>query len=312
MSGAVTDGTGAAAGTSGGSAPARTRPAVRARRGARGRGATRPGVVSTVVTYVVLGLLAVVLLFPLYYTVAGSFMTAGDIDSFPPALLPSPLHPQNYAGVLHSLPLARQYLNSVLVATVVMAGHLTTSVLSAYAFVFLRVPGRRLVFALFLSTMMVPWEAIIIPNYLFMADNGLTNSYWALTLPFLANGFGTFLLRQSFLSFPTELRDAATVDGAGHGYFLTRILVPLSKPALASLGIFSFLSAWNQYFWPLLVTQTPQMQTIQIGISQLQSVDANQPGRVFAGVTLALVPTLLLVAFGQRFLVRGLTAGAVK
>jgi sn-glycerol 3-phosphate transport system permease protein len=278
----------------------------------RRRGVNRPSVVGAVVTYGVLGVLAVVLLFPLYYTLVGSVMTPGDIDSYPPALVPSRLQPSNYTGVLHSLPIARQYANSIAVSTVVMLGHLLTAVLSAYAFVFLRVPGRRLLFALFLSTMMVPWEAIIIPNYLFMADHGLVNTYPALVLPFLANGFGTFLLRQSFLAFPAELRDAATVDGAGHLYFLTRILVPLSKPALASLGIFAFLSAWNQYFWPLLVTNTPQMQTIQIGISQLQSVDANAPGRVFAGVTLALVPTLLLVAFGQRFLVRGLTAGAVK
>ncbi|HEY9474185.1 MAG TPA: carbohydrate ABC transporter permease [Mycobacteriales bacterium] len=263
-------------------------------------------------TYAVLSALAVILLFPLYYTLAGSLMTPGDINSYPPSLAPSRLYPRNYSGVLHSLPISRQYLNSVIVATAVTLGHLVTAALSAYAFVFCRMPGRRLLFALFLSTMMVPWEAIIIPNYLFMADHGLVNTYWALSLPFLANGFGTFLLRQSFLVFPAELRDAATVDGAGHLYFLVRILLPLTRPALASLGIFAFLSAWNQYFWPLLVTNTPRMQTIQIGISQLQSVDANEPGRVLAGVTLALVPTLLLVAFGQRFLVRGLTTGAIR
>lgn len=278
----------------------------------RGSVVTRPSRTSAVLTYTVLGVFAVILLFPVYYTLAGSLMTPGDINRYPPSLLPSGAYPRNYSGVLHSLPIARQYLNSVVVASVVTLGHLVTASLSAYAFVFCRMPGRRVLFALFLSTMMVPWEAIIIPNYLFMADHGLVNSYFALALPFLANGFGTFLLRQSFLSFPGELRDAATVDGAGHLYFLVRILLPLTRPAMASLGIFAFLSAWNQYFWPLLVTNTPRMQTIQIGISQLQSVDANEPGRVMAGVTLALVPTLLLVAFGQRFLVRGLTAGAVR
>ena len=125
-----------------------------------------------------------------------------------------------------------------------------------------------------------------------------------------ATGFGTFLLRQSFLSFPMELRDAARVDGAGHVRFLFSILLPLSRPSLAAIGIWSALSAWNMYFWPLLITQAPENQTIQIGIAQLQSVDANDPGMVLAGVVLALLPTLALVLFGQRFIVRGLTAGS--
>jgi sn-glycerol 3-phosphate transport system permease protein len=263
-------------------------------------------------TYGVLAVLAVILLFPIYYTVAGSLMAPQEINNYPPSLAPSGVYGANYSGAVHSVPLGRQYLNSGFVSIAVMLGHLLTAVLSAYAFAFLRVPGRRTLFVLFLTTMMVPWEAIIIPNYLFMAEHHLINTYWALTLPFLANGFGTFLLRQSFLVFPGELRDAAIIDGAGHLYFMTRILLPLCKPALASLAVFAFLSAWNQFFWPLIATKTPEMRTLQIGISQLQSVDANQPGRVLAGVTLALLPTLLLVAFGQRFLVRGLTAGAVR
>jgi sn-glycerol 3-phosphate transport system permease protein len=282
------------------------------RRVSRAAGGAQPSRRAAVLTYAVLGVLAVVLLFPLYYTVAGSLMAPQEINDYPPALVPTGIYGANYSAALHSVPLGRQYLNSTVVAIAVMLGHLVTATLSAYAFAFLRMPGRRVLFVLFLATMMVPWEAIIIPNYLFMAEHHLVNSYWALALPFLANGFGTFLLRQAFLQFPAELRDAATIDGAGHGYFLTRILLPLSKPALASLAVFAFLSAWNQFFWPLIVTQTPQMQTLQIGINQLRSVDANQPGQVLAGVTLALLPTLLLVAFGQRFLVRGLTAGAIR
>jgi sn-glycerol 3-phosphate transport system permease protein len=158
--------------------------------------------------------------------------------------------------------------------------------------------------------MMIPWEAIIIPNYLAMAQLGLINTIAALALPYLAAGFGVFLVRQAFLTFPMELRDAARVDGVGNLGFLWRILVPLTRPTLAALGVWSFLSAWNMYFWPLLITQAPKNQTIQIGIAQLQSVDANDPGMVLAGVVLALLPTLALVLFGQRFIVRGLTAGS--
>jgi sn-glycerol 3-phosphate transport system permease protein len=257
-------------------------------------------------------IVAVIVLFPIYYTVAGSVMGPGDIASSPPSLFPHSITFHNYRGVFHAVPLGRQYLNSTIVAVGITIAQIVCAVLSAYAFVFLAVPFRQAFFALFLLTLMVPWESIIIPNYLFMADHGLRNNYLALMLPFLAGGFGTFLLRQSFRSFPAELRDAAVLDGAGHFRFLTRILLPLSKPAIASVGIFVFLSAWNQFFWPLLVTDSPKMQTLQIGLSSLNDAEQADPGLILAGVTLALIPTALLVAAGQRFLVRGLTAGAVR
>jgi sn-glycerol 3-phosphate transport system permease protein len=174
-------------------------------------------------------------------------------------------------------------------------------------------PMRNLIFGIFLATMMVPWEAIIIPNYLTMAQYHLINSYPALILPFLAAGFGTFLLRQFFLSFPKDLYEAALIDGSGHLRFLWSILLPLSRPALAALAIWSFLSAWNQFLWPLLVVNRDEMQTLQIGISRLQDVEAGtSPNFILAGTVLALVPTLLLIYFGQRHIVRGLTAGALR
>ncbi|MEO6501287.1 MAG: carbohydrate ABC transporter permease [Jatrophihabitantaceae bacterium] len=259
-----------------------------------------------------LGLLAVLVLFPVYYTVVGSVMGPGDIAASPPSLIPHSLTFANYRDVFHAIPLGRQYFNSTLVAVVITAAQLICAVLSAYAFVFLAVPLKRALFALFMLTLMVPWEAIIIPNYLFMAEHQLRNSYLALMLPFLAGGFGTFLLRQSFRSFPVELRDAATLDGAGHGRFLLQILLPLSRPALASVSIFVFLSAWNQFFWPLLITDSPKMQTLQIGLSSLNDAEQANPGLILAGVSMALIPTALLVVLGQRFLVRGLTAGAVR
>ncbi len=261
---------------------------------------------------IALVLLAIVVLFPVYYTVVGSVMGPGDIASAPPSLFPHSLTFGNYRGVFHAIPLGRQYLNSAIVAVLITAAQLSCAVLSAYAFVFLALPFARTFFAVFLLTLMVPWESIIIPNFLFMADHQLRNTYPALVLPFLAGGFGTFLLRQSFRTFPVELRDAATLDGASHGRFLFSILVPLSRPALASVGIFVFLSAWNQFFWPLLVTDSPKMQTLQIGLASLNDAESANPGLILAGVTLALIPTALLVAFGQRFLIRGLTAGALR
>ena len=284
--------------------------------GSAARPAPRPprrrwsaGRLGRIVALVALGLLV---LFPVYYTVVGSVMGPGDIAAAPPSLIPHTLTFDNYRGVFHAIPLARQYFNSTLVAVTITLAQVVCAVLSAYAFVFLAMPLRRAFFALFLLTLMVPWEAIIIPNFLFMAEHQLRNTYLALMLPFLAGGFGTFLLRQSFRTFPVELRDAATLDGAGHARFLLQILLPLSRPALASVAIFVFLSAWNQFFWPLLVTDSPKMQTLQIGLSSLNDAEQANPGLILAGVSMALIPTALLVAFGQRFLVRGLTAGAVR
>jgi sn-glycerol 3-phosphate transport system permease protein len=269
-----------------------------------------------IVVYVVLVLAAIPVLFPVYYAFVGSVMPAGDLSSSPPALWPSGLHLSNISQVFAAIPLGRQYLNSVLQAGIITLAQLVTSVLAAYAFVYLRMWGRNLLFALFLATLMVPAEAIIIPNYLTVAGWGLLGSapgvVSALVLPFLASAFGTFLLRQSFRQFPAELRDAARVDGCGHLRFLWRILLPLSRPTLAAVGVYVFLSAWNQFFWPLLVTNKPSQQTLQIGITQLQDAEAGNPGLVIAGVALSLLPTLLIVLFGQRYIVRGLTAGAVR
>ncbi len=255
---------------------------------------------------------SVILLFPLLYAVAGSLMTPRELAQYPPALIPA--HPDltSFGSVQRIIPLARQYFNSVLVAAIVTLAQLVTGVLSAYAFSFLRFPFKSLLFAIFLATLFVPYEAVIIPNYLFMAKAGLIDTYAALTLPFLAGGFSTFLLRQFFLSFPRDLYEAAIVDGTSHLRFLWSILVPLSRPAIASLAIFQFIATWNHYFWPLLVTRSATMQTLQIGISQLQNADAQEENVVLAGVVLALIPTLILTFAAQRHIVRGLTAGAVR
>ena len=293
-------------------APAKP-PAATSRTRALKKRQRRPLTAGRVLTYAALSVGAVVVLFPVYFGFVGSFMGPADINAYPASLWPfNGFRVENFAGALNSIPLGRQYVNSVVMAGLITVGQLVTSLLAAYALVFLKVRGRAFWFALFLCSMMVPAEAIIIPNYLTMSSAGLINTIPALTLPFLAHGFGIFLLRQAFLSFPTELWEAAKIDGAGHFRFLLSVLVPLSKPTLAALGIWSFLSAWNMYFWPLLVTQTPQMQTIQIGITQLRSADNFNAGLVLAGTVLAIIPTLLLVVFGQRFIVRGLTAGSIK
>jgi len=261
---------------------------------------------------VVLVIAAIGVLFPVYYAVVGSVMGPGDLASYPPSLFPHSLHLENLRDVFTVIPLGQQYLNSVMQAGLITLSQLATSVLAAYAFAFLPMRWRAAIFGVFLATLMVPWEAIILPNYLLISGWGLANTLPGLVLPFLVNAFGVFLLRQSFLQFPRELRDAARVDGCGHARFMWRVLLPLQKPALAAVAVYVFLSAWNQYFWPLLITSTPTSQTLQIGITQLSNAEAADPGLILAGVVLSLLPTLALVIFGQRFIVRGLIAGSSR
>lgn len=265
--------------------------------------------------YVVLGLAAIPVLFPVYYGFVGAVMGPGDLATYPPALVPSELYWRNITDAFRSVPLGRFYVNSAIQAGAITLAQIVTSILAAYAFAFLRLPAKAATFGLFLATLMVPWEAIIIPNYLAISDWGLARgnlTYVGLVLPFLASAFGTFLLRQAFLQFPTELRDAAVIDGCGHWRLLWRVIVPLSKPSIAAVGVYVFLSAWNQYFWPLILIRDTEYQTLQIGISQLNDAEAAQPGLVLAGVALSLLPTLAVVIFGQRYIVRGLTAGALR
>lgn len=268
-----------------------------------------------VTVYIVLGLAAVPVLFPIYYAFVGAVMGPGDLATYPPALVPSELYWENLTGVFRSVPLGRFYLNSAIQSGIITLAQVVTSILAAYAFAFLRLPARAATFGLFLATLMVPWEAIIIPNYMAISDWGLARgnlTYIGLVLPFLASAFGTFLLRQAFLQFPTELRDAAVIDGCGHWRLLWRVIVPLAKPSIAAVGVYVFLSAWNQYFWPLILIRDTELQTLQIGISQLNDAEAAQPGLILAGVALSLLPTLAVVIFGQRYIVRGLTAGALR
>ncbi len=259
-----------------------------------------------------LALVAAVVLFPLYYAVAGSLMDDAALVAYPPALFPSHVTFDNYARVMKAFPLARQYFNSMVVSLAIVAGVMVTSVLAAYAFVFIDFPWRRTVFAAFMVTMMIPVESLIIPKYLLVGDLGWIDRYPGLIVPFVATGFGTFLMRQFFLTFPGELREAARLDGCGHLRFVWTILAPLSKHGVGVLALYTFIGAYNQFFWPLLVTNTPDMQTLQIGLASLDSAEARAPSLIFAGVVVAIAPMLLLFFLFQRSIVRGLTAGAVK
>ena len=268
--------------------------------------------VASLPIYVLLAASAAVILFPLYLTVVDSLQPISKLLSFPPDFWPDAPRWSNYRAAMTDIPMPRYLLNSLIMAGIITVGQVLTSALAAYAFSFMRFPFRGLLFFLFLSTMMVPWEASVIPNFQTIQRLDWLDSYQGLTVPFLATAFGTFLLRQHFLTLPRELKDAADIDGYGNLRFLLFVVIPLSRAAIATLAVFSFLQAWNQYLWPLLVTNDPNMRTVQIGIATLQAEEVQRTNVVLAGTVIALVPMLVLVVVFQRFLVRGLTAGAVK
>ncbi|TVY07830.1 carbohydrate ABC transporter permease [Paenibacillus cremeus] len=266
----------------------------------------------TVLQYTLLTLLAAVILYPVLYAFLTAFMTQSEAMSYPPALVPHQLYWDNFRAVLHFVPIARFMGNSLIIALSITLGHLLLGSLSAYAFANIRFAGKPFWFALFLSTMMIPWEVTMIPNYLTVRAWGWLDTYPAMIVPFLASAFSTFLLRQFFLQLPGELFEAARMDGCGHWRTYALIVLPLARPALATVAVYSFLNAWNTYMWPLLVTNSPKMRTVQIGVSMMQSEEFTSWSAVLAGVVIILLPSLLLLVLGLKQLVRGMTAGAVK
>jgi sn-glycerol 3-phosphate transport system permease protein len=266
----------------------------------------------TIGRYVLLTALAAIVLFPIYVTIVNSLLRPDQIAARPPSLFPTDPQWGSYRDAWTDGHMGRYLLNSAIVTTAIMVGQVLLAILAAYAFAFLQFPGRNLLFIVFLTTMMIPFEVVFFTNYQTIADLGLLNTYGGLVLPFLATGFGAFLLRQAFLTVPRELRDAAALDGYGHWRFLWRVAVPLARPTVAALSVFAFLSAWGQYLWPLIATNDERSRTVQVGLAQLRDTSLNDINVTFAGVVLASIPLVILLLVFQRQLVRGLTAGAVK
>jgi sn-glycerol 3-phosphate transport system permease protein len=262
--------------------------------------------------YLLMTMLAIVVLFPIYITVVNSLLRPDQIAARPPSLFPTDPQWSAYERAWTDGHMGRYLLNSAIVTTIIMVGQVLLAILAAYAFAFLEFPGRNLIFFVFLATMMVPFEVVFFTNYQTITDLGLLNTYGGLVLPFLATGFGAFLLRQAFLTVPRDLRDAAAIDGYGHLRFMARVAVPLARPTVAALAVFSFLSAWGQYLWPLVVTEDTRSRTVQVGLRQLRDTSLDNINVTFAGVVLASIPLVILLLIFQRQLVRGLTSGAVK
>jgi sn-glycerol 3-phosphate transport system permease protein len=274
--------------------------------------ARRRSVAGTAGRYFLLVAAALVVAFPIYMTVVNALLTPHQLTSRPPYLFPTSPQWHTFATAASSGHLGTYLRNSAVVTLLITVAQLVTSVLGGYAFAFVRFPCQRLALGLCLATMMVPAEVTIFPNYRTIAIFGWVNTYQALIVPFVGSGLGIFLFRQAFRQVPAELREAARLDGYGHVRFLLRVAVPVCRPVVGAFSVFAFLSAWNQYLWPLVVTRTDSVRTVQIGLKQLQGLNLDQTNVIVAGTLLAAAPILVVLLAFQKQLVRGLTAGAVK
>ena len=253
-----------------------------------------------------------IILVPLIYTLSISLVDTDQV--YKTLLLPHSIQFNNYVNAFTnpSYNFSRYILNSFIVSTSVMLCQMVTCSMAAFAFVFLEFKGKNILFMAVLATMMVPGEATIIANYLTVAGWGWTNSLHVLIVPYMTSAMGIFLLRQNYMTFPRELKEASTIDGCSNWRFLLQIAVPLSRPALGALGAYVFLNTWNQYMWPLLTTDSDTFRTVQVGISMLYDIDAQSMGLMMAGVIIVIVPSLSIFVFMNKQLINGLMAGAVK
>jgi multiple sugar transport system permease protein len=263
-------------------------------------------IVGRTLAYAVVTMGAIVMIAPFLWMLSTSLKGGGAIFDYPPTWIPDPISFDNFRKVWTVVDFDRYLFNSMVVAIAVTFGEVLTSALAAYAFARLRFPGRDALFLMYLATLMIPGQVTIIPNFILMRYLGWINTYQGLIIPTAFTAFGTFLLRQYFLSIPRELEESARVDGASFFQVWWRIIMPLASPAVATLGVFSFMGAWNSFLWPYVMVSTSDMRTLPVALRSLQSEYGTEWGMMMAGSLIAMLPMLIIFLFAQRYFVRGI------
>lgn len=284
-----------------------SRPAVRPRRPTE---RLFPG--DRAVAYAVLVVFAAVTVLPLLYMISLSLQSNADIFAGNPVLWPGVLHFDNYLTLFRRAPIGRFLLNSFVMAGVITVAHLVIDPLAGYAFAKFDFPFKRTIFLVVLSTLMVPFFVRMIPIYVLFSQLGWINSYQGLVVPFLSDAFGIFLMRQFIQPLPDALIDAARVDGASELRIYARIILPQAKPALAVLGLFTFVFQWNNFLWPLIITSSTDMRTLPVGLTLFNQEYFTQWNLTSAGSVVLFVPTAILFFVTQRYLVRGIALTGLK
>jgi multiple sugar transport system permease protein len=267
--------------------------------------------IADVVAYIPLVLWAILSLMPLYWMVSISFMNVVTLLRMPPKLFPDPFTMMNYAKLLSRSMLLRWELNSAIIAITNTFISLTVSSFYGYIFAKKQFPGKRVLFWILICTLMVPFHVVAIPIFLMFREFQMINTYWGLIIPGIFSAYGVFLMRQVIKTLPTELVEAAKIDGATELQIYSKIVLPLSKPGLAVLGIFTFVGNWNDFFWPLVLLNDSKMYTLPVGLPTLQGQWTDY-GLMMAGATLAALPTIAIFLLFQRYFLQGITVGAIK
>lgn len=266
----------------------------------------------SIIKHIVIYALAFVTLVPFIWMILTSLKDMSEIFVYPPQFFPSEFKFENYKLAFEAAPFGRYYFNSLFVAFTVTLGQLITCSMAAFAFARMQFLGRNILFYLFLGTMMIPYNVTMIPSFLVLYWLGWIDTYYALIVPGLASAFGTFLLRQFFITIPKELEEAAFIDGATKLQVLWKIIVPLAKPALATLAIFTFMGVFNDFIWALIVLNSEDMQTVQLGLAIFRDRYLTQWDLLMAGSVTAVLPILIVFFFAQKYFIQGITLSGLK
>lgn len=270
-----------------------------------------PRLASAIVNGLLIGLAALALL-PLAWMLSVSFMAPGEAARFPPPFLPEAPSLENYRALFAREGMGRYLLNSLLIAGATTLGAMVLNVLAGYAFAKLRFPGREALFRTLLAALVIPAQVAMLPLFLLLKPLGLVNSYGGVIVPALASVFGIFLVRQYARSLPDELLEAARIDGAGEGRIFVSVVLPLLKPVLVTLAIFTFLASWNDFMWPLIVLADQDLYTLPVALAALSREHVQDSELMMAGSVVTLLPVLGLFLALQRYYIKGLLLGSVK
>jgi multiple sugar transport system permease protein len=261
--------------------------------------------------YLVLIAFAILAAFPFYWIVVGSLMKPVELFSRVPKLLPAEPSWGAYLRIFELVPLARYFFNSIVVAGVTVVVAVIVSSAAGYCFALLHFPGKAILFALTLATLMVPFQTRIIPLFVMFTGWGLNNTYAGLIIPGLASAFGVFMMTQFFRSLPAEMREAAVIDGASELRIFWQIFLPLARPGVATLALFTFTQSWDSLLWPIIIAPTPDMRTLQVGLAFINQT-ALTWNNTMAAVVLATIPVVVAFLFAQGQFIAGISSGAVK
>lgn len=267
---------------------------------------------STICIYIACILVAAIMLIPFVWMLSASFKAKNEIFTTPIKWIPEVFRTVNYEKIFNDIPFLTYFLNTLKITVAVTALQLVTCSMAAYAFSKLKFPGRDKIFLAYLGTMMVPWHAIMIPQFIIIQKLGLYDSHWSLILTGAFSAFGVFILRQNMMSIPDSLAEAAKIDGCGFFGIFSKIILPLSKTGLVTLGVLTFNSVWNDYMGPMIYLDTDTKKTIQLGLATFKRQFDTDYGAIMAGTVISLIPIVIVYAMAQKNIVEGVAFTGVK